>query len=67
MTIGREWQAGYSAERILAANAVVECFMCDDDGYRGAQVCDHIDHAPAAARGMAKVRAVLAKRSGDGA
>lgn len=37
------------------------CELCDDEGYRGNRVCDHVDHAPAAERGMAKVRAVLAK------
>jgi hypothetical protein len=43
--------------------AIVECELCDDDGYRGSQVCDHIDHHPAYGRGMALVRAAL-KRGG---
>jgi hypothetical protein len=38
------------------------CQLCDSDGYRPTgTVCDHIDHAPAAARGMEKVRAALSK------
>lgn len=43
---------------------IVNCELCDDDGYNAAgRICDHIDHRPAYARGMAKVRAVLAKGS----
>lgn len=38
---------------------IVNCGLCDDDGYRGSRVCDHIDHEPAAKRGMAKVREML--------
>lgn len=49
--------------------AVAACGLCDDDGYRGMSVCDHTDYSGAAARGMAKARAVLeeikARRSGD--
>lgn len=41
--------------------AIVHCGLCDDDGYHGSVVCDHIDHRPAAERGMAKVRAALEK------
>jgi hypothetical protein len=40
---------------------IANCGLCDDDGYRGATVCDHIDHSAAARRGMAKIRAALAK------
>ncbi|MGQ9348924.1 hypothetical protein [Mycolicibacterium gilvum] len=39
--------------------AIVNCGMCDDDGYAGLRVCDHIDHTEAARRGMEKVRAAL--------
>lgn len=39
--------------------AVADCGLCDDDGYRGGTVCDHIDHAGAARRGMALVRQVM--------
>jgi hypothetical protein len=45
----------------LAAEAVVACGMCDDDGYRGGTVCDHQDRSEIAARGSAAVRAALAK------
>ena len=40
---------------------VRHCPLCDAKGYRGATVCDHIDHAPAARRGMIRVRAALAE------
>jgi hypothetical protein len=42
------------------ARAVVACGMCDDDGYRGVYVCDHVDHAPVNERGVALVREALA-------
>lgn len=49
-----------TAERArLAAQAVAACTLCDSDGYRGAAVCDHTDHRPAAKRGMAKVRETM--------
>jgi hypothetical protein len=48
--------------RRLAALEAADCPLCDDDGYRGSVVCDHIDHTPAARRGMAKVRLALAKK-----
>jgi hypothetical protein len=31
--------------------AITNCRLCDDDGYRGATICDHHDHTPAARRG----------------
>lgn len=41
---------------------IANCQLCDDDGYTPAgQVCDHIDHRPAAARGMQLVREALQK------
>lgn len=45
----------------LTAQAIVACTLCDDDGYRGLLVCDHVDHTAAAERGMARIREVLAK------
>lgn len=45
----------------LTAQAITNCTRCDSDGYRGGTVCDHIDHTQAAERGMAAVRAALAK------
>lgn len=44
------------------AAAIVACTLCDDDGYRGLRVCDHVDYTAAARTGMAKVRAALAQK-----
>jgi hypothetical protein len=44
-----------AAAVIARANAVAHCELCDDDGYRGSSVCNHIDHASAAKRGKALV------------
>jgi len=41
------------------AFAVAECELCDDTGYRGHLVCDHIDYRAAAKRGMDMVRQAL--------
>ncbi|MEC4616289.1 hypothetical protein [Tsukamurella tyrosinosolvens] len=49
-----------TAEAAAKASAIAACGLCNADGYRGAVVCDHLDHAPAAARGRAKVQAELA-------
>lgn len=38
---------------------IANCRLCNDDGYRGATVCDHIDRSAVAARGMAAVRAEM--------
>ncbi|MGW0038780.1 helix-turn-helix domain-containing protein [Gordonia sp. NPDC003376] len=44
--------------------AIRACDMCDDRGYRGSRPCDHDPDADARhARGMAQVRAVLARGS----
>ena len=45
----------------LTAAAIADCRLCDPDGYRGTQVCDHIDHTAAAKRGSAACRAALTK------
>lgn len=45
----------------LTAHAIVDCGLCDDDGYRGGHVCDHVDRSETHVRGMARVRQVLAK------
>jgi hypothetical protein len=42
------------------AQAVASCGMCDDDGYRGVYVCDHVDHSATSERGSALVREALA-------
>ena len=41
------------------ALAIVNCGMCDDEGYRGGTVCDHIDHATESAHGRGLMRAEL--------
>lgn len=51
-----EWSAHL---RHLEAMAVVNCGLCDDDGYRGSRVCDHVDRTAAAKRGIALVRATM--------
>jgi hypothetical protein len=52
----------------VRAEQIAACQLCDDDGYTPAgAVCDHIDHRPAAARGMALVREALQKNSPQGA
>lgn len=42
---------------------ITNCQLCDTDGYRGATICDHIDHSPAARRGMALIRQALSKEN----
>lgn len=50
----REWAA---QQRHEAALEIANCGLCDTDGYTPAlRICDHRDHAPAAARGMALIR-----------
>lgn len=39
--------------------AIVNCDLCDDDGYRGCVRCDHIDRTDIYRRGMEQVRAAL--------
>ncbi|MGH3954503.1 MAG: hypothetical protein ACRDTI_10755 [Mycobacterium sp.] len=56
-----EQQVAYEAK--LAAIAL--CEMCDDDGYRGTHVCDHVDRGTTAAKGSALARAALEKAAGD--
>jgi hypothetical protein len=43
----------------LRAIAIRSCELCGDDGYRGSSVCDHVDHAAAAKRGMELIRDAL--------
>ncbi len=47
------------AERILRGADIDRCTLCNTDGYRGATVCDHTNHAEAAARGMKLIRATM--------
>lgn len=46
---------------VLRAEEVAHCELCDDDGYRNGVPCDHVDRSETAERGMAKVRAAMAK------
>ena len=47
----------------LQHTAITNCQLCDNDGYRGARVCDHTgrDHYAESANGRALVRAELDK------
>lgn len=46
----------------LEPAAIANCHLCDGDGYTPARrVCDHHDHAAAAARHMPEIRAILQK------
>jgi hypothetical protein len=55
----RSDEARRSAE--LRAAAVTECDLCDNDGYRGAILCDHDPDGEArTSRGIAAVKAALA-------
>lgn len=38
---------------------IASCGLCDDDGYRGGVICDHVDRAETAAAGSAAVQAAL--------
>jgi hypothetical protein len=69
----RDWNhAAQAAQRLAerteqqrraadSSMAIVDCQLCDDDGYRNGVVCDHVDRIGVAEAGMAKVRAALAK------
>lgn len=59
----REAEQQVAHEAKLAA--VVLCELCDDDGYRGTHVCDHVDRGQTAAKGSALARAALGKAGGD--
>jgi hypothetical protein len=47
------WAARQRAMQIL------NCGLCDDDGYHGSTVCDHVDRTETAKQGMDKVRAAM--------
>lgn len=49
------------AEQRRNAFRIANCTLCNDEGYRGNQVCDHIDHTETNQRGLAKCREVLAQ------
>lgn len=53
-------------ERLTAkAQAIAACRMCDQDGYNGLAVCDHVDRTLTAAQGAARARQALIKAVGD--
>lgn len=58
-------RAELAAERLakahLTRSAIANCQLCDADGYRGTNVCDHVDHAEAARKGRQACMAALAK------
>ena len=45
-----------------APESIADCGLCDADGYRGSTICDHIDHAPAARRGIEACRQAIRRR-----
>lgn len=54
------------AERRRARLRIADCGLCDDEGYTpGLMICDHIDHTPAYASGMAHLREVMGWDSTD--
>lgn len=59
----QRWHAAHNEPDTthLTRAAITACGLCDDDGYRGHQVCDHIDRAETTAAGIAAVRAALRK------
>ena len=49
----REWASAHRAMLIA------HCELCDDEGRRGAILCDHVDRTETYARGMDLVRAKM--------
>ena len=47
------------AEAVRNAMRIVNCPLCDENGYRGALVCDHIDRTKTRQRGMAAIRKAM--------
>ena len=53
-------QVTTSAEKRRNQFRIANCQLCDDDGYTpGLVICDHVDHRPAAARGMQRIREAM--------
>lgn len=46
----------------VRAQAIANCGICDDDGYRGVVICDHVDRTEIAKRGAARCREALAAK-----
>ena len=47
------------AENARNALRIANCTLCNDDGYRGSIICDHVDHRPAYDRGMTNLRETM--------
>jgi hypothetical protein len=45
--------------------AIDACTICDEDGYDGSRVCDHVDRTETHRVGIAKVREVLKGKRND--
>lgn len=50
-----------TGNRHLTAAAIARCPLCDDDGYRGTQVCDHRSHENTGRAQREHIRKMLAK------
>ena len=50
-----------AAALAVRAAAVAGCGLCDEQGYRGSVVCDHVDRADTYVRGLAACREALTK------
>lgn len=59
-----ELDAREADESHLEAQAIVDCGLCDDDGYQGLRVCDHVDRRESTghARATAALKAAQAQR-----
>lgn len=56
----RDWtRERHETERAQRLQAITNCALCDQDGYRGTTVCDHQDHTESAQRGIAAIRAQM--------
>ena len=47
------------ADTYVTRRLIASCDLCDSEGIRNGFACDHVDHRPAAKRGMAKIRAAM--------
>lgn len=52
--------------RIFDYRAIEACELCNEDGYIGGRVCDHVGHRAAAQRGMAMVRHTMGWKKPNG-
>ncbi len=59
-------EAGRISTAHLTAAAIDNCTLCDRDGYRGTNVCSHVDYAAAAKKGRAACMAAISKLPKDG-